>query len=101
MIDKKVCMITGANSGIGRAAAIQIAQQGYHVIIACRSQERGEVALQEIKEKIDIDSVDLMIVDLSLQESIKELAQSFRQKYDTLDVLIHNAAIFDITQKQT
>ena len=101
MMDKKVCMITGANSGIGKAAAIQIAQQGYHVIMGCRSQERGEVALQEIREKIDSDSIDLMIVDLSLQESIKELAQRFRQKYDTLDVLIHNAAIFDITQKQT
>ena len=100
MIDKKVCMITGANSGIGRAAAIQIAQQGYHVIIGCRSQERGEVALQEIRENIDSDSIDLMIVDLSLQESIKELAQSFREKHDTLDVLIHNAAIFDITKKQ-
>ncbi len=39
-MDKKVCMITGANSGIGKAAAIQIARQSYHVIIACRSQER-------------------------------------------------------------
>ncbi len=41
-----------------------------------------------------------MIVDLSLQDSIRQLAQSFRQKYDSLDVLIHNAAIFDVTQKQ-
>lgn len=100
MMDKKVCVITGANSGIGKAAAIRIAQQGYQVIIACRSQERAEVALQEIKKKSDSDSIELMIVDLSLQESIQKLAQSFREKHDTLDVLIHNAAIFDITQKQ-
>ncbi len=99
-MDKKVCMITGANSGIGKAAVIQIARQGYRVIIACRSQERGEAALQEIKEKSASDSIELMIVDLSLQASIIQLAQSFRQKYDTLDVLIHNAAIFNITQKQ-
>ncbi len=99
-MDKKVYMITGANSGIGKAAVIQIARQGYRVIIACRSQERGEAALQEIKEKSASDSIELMIVDLSLQASIIQLAQSFRQKYDTLDVLIHNAAIFNITQKQ-
>lgn len=99
-MDKKVCMITGANSGIGKAAVIQIARQGYRVIIACRSQERGEAALQEIKGKSASDSIELMIVDLSLQASIIQLAQSFRQKYDTLDVLIHNAAIFNITQKQ-
>lgn len=98
-MEKKTGLITGANSGIGKAAAIQIAQQGYSVIIGCRNRERGETALQEIKGKSG-GNVEMMIVDLSLQASIKEFARNLRQKYDTLDVLIHNAAIFDITQKQ-
>jgi len=46
IMDRKFCMITGANSGIGKAAAIQIAQQGYHIIMACRNQKKGEVALR-------------------------------------------------------
>lgn len=46
-MNKKICMITGANSGIGKAAATQIAQQGYHTILACRNPERGKTALRE------------------------------------------------------
>ena len=46
---KKICLITGGNSGIGKAAAIQIAQEDYHVIIACRNQQRGEAALKDIR----------------------------------------------------
>ena len=99
-MNKKICMITGANAGIGKAAAIQIAQQGHHVIMACRNPKKGETALQEVQAKANSSAVELMIVDMSLQASIQELAHTFLAKYDRLDVLIHNAAIFDITQKE-
>ena len=69
--------------------------------MACRNQEKGEVALREVKEKSENISVELMIVDMSLQSSIRNLADTFISKYDRLDVLIHNAAIFDITQKKS
>jgi len=93
-------MITGANSGIGKEAAIKIAQQGHHVIMACRSQEKGEAALREVKTLSGNDMVELMVLDMSLQSSIHELADTFYAKYKRLDVLIHNAAIFEITQKK-
>lgn len=93
-------MITGANAGIGKAAAIQIAQQGHHVIMACRNPQKGEAALQDVQAKANSNAVELMIVDISLQSSIKELAGTFLAKYDWLDVLIHNAANFDIRQKE-
>ena len=99
-MEQKICIITGANSGIGKAAAIQIAQQGHHVIMACRSRGKGEVALSEVKAVSENDSVELMMVDMSLQSSIHTLADTFLAKYEHLDVLIHNAAIFDITQKK-
>jgi NAD(P)-dependent dehydrogenase (short-subunit alcohol dehydrogenase family) len=99
-MDKKVCLITGANSGIGKAATVQIAQKGYHVIIACRNQSRGEAALREIKAASKSNSVELMIVDMSLQSSIRNMVKAFLEKYDYLDVLIHNAAAFDISQKK-
>ena len=97
---KKVCVITGANSGIGKAAAIQIAQQGHHVVMACRNPERGQAALQDVQRKSGNDSVELIILDMSLQSSIKAFAETFLAKYDLLDVLIHNAAAFDIRQKE-
>ncbi len=63
-MNKKICMITGANSGIGKAAATQIAQQGYHTILACRNPERGKTALREIEENSQSVSLELMNVDM-------------------------------------
>lgn len=99
-MDKKVCIITGANSGIGKAAAIQIAREGHQVIMACRNPERGEAALQDVRQESGNDTVELMVVDMSLQASIKAFAAQFLAKYEVLDVLIHNAAAFDIRQKE-
>lgn len=97
---QKICVITGANSGIGKAAAVQIAQKGHRVIMACRSQERGEAAWQEVRQAAGSEAVELMIVDMSLQSSIRAFAEAYLAKYDHLDVLIHNAAAFDTRQKE-
>ena len=96
---QKICMVTGANSGIGKAAAIKIAQQGHLTILACRNREKGATALREVKAASGNEAVELMLVDMSLQSSIRDLSDAFLSKYEHLDVLIHNAAIFDITQK--
>lgn len=96
----KTCIITGANAGIGKEAAVQVANQGYHVVLACRNAARGEAALKEVQTRITSGSVELMLVDMSLQSSIKTFARSFLTKYSTLDVLIHNAAKFDIAEKE-
>lgn len=100
MMDKKICIITGANAGIGKAAAIQIVQKGYHVVLACRNESRGKAVLREIVEQTGGEAVELMIVDMALQSSIRKFSNEFLSKHDSLDVLIHNAAAFDITQKE-
>lgn len=99
-MNKKVCIITGANSGIGKAAAIQMAREGYHVVMACRSQSRGDEALGEVKKLSGSSDVEVMLLDLSLIKSTKSFAYEINAKFDAIDVLIHNAAIFDISQKE-
>ena len=99
-MNKKVCIVTGANSGIGKQSAIQMAQAGYHVIIACRNLERGEKALEEIKAVSSSLSVEFVPLDLSLRSSTKAFADDINQRFSKIDVLIHNAAIFDLSQKE-
>jgi len=95
----KTIIITGANTGIGKAAAIKLAALGAQVILACRSEERGKVALEEIKETAGSNLVNLMCVDMASQSSIHKFTEEFISKYDHLDVLIHNAANFDLSMK--
>lgn len=96
----KTVIITGANSGIGKAAAIQLAGSGAKVILACRSRERGMQALADIKASAQSADVDLICVDMSSQASIRQFAAEFLSRNDRLDVLIHNAANFDLKLKQ-
>jgi NAD(P)-dependent dehydrogenase (short-subunit alcohol dehydrogenase family) len=95
----KVCLITGANSGIGKATALGLAQMGATVVMVCRDRARGEEAQREIKMKSGNDAVDLLIADLSSQQAIRQLADTIQQRYPHLHVLINNAGA-DFTQRQ-
>lgn len=90
----KVCIITGANSGIGKATALEFAKSGATLIMACRDRAKGESALAEITKASGSTSVELMILDLSIQKSVREMAMSFLKKYDRLHVLVNNAGVF-------
>jgi NAD(P)-dependent dehydrogenase (short-subunit alcohol dehydrogenase family) len=96
-LDQKTVIITGANSGIGKAAAIQLAQLNATVVLACRSIDRGAKALADVKCASHSEKVELMQVDLSSQASIRQFAENYQSRHDRLDVLIHNAANFDHT----
>jgi NAD(P)-dependent dehydrogenase (short-subunit alcohol dehydrogenase family) len=94
-LQDKTIVITGANAGIGKAAATQLAALGATVVMACRSAERGARALAEVREATHNQRVELMLVDMSSQQSIRQFAAAFLSRYARLDVLIHNAANFD------
>jgi retinol dehydrogenase-13 len=94
-IEGKIALVTGANSGLGKATALGLAQTGVRVVMVCRDQIRGEAAQQEIIERSGNTSVDLLLADLSSQRSIRHLADTFRAKYTHLNLLINNAgAVF-------
>jgi len=96
----KICFITGANSGIGKSAAILLAKEGHKVIIGCRNRLSGELTLDEIRCKCSYANVELRLVDMSSQASIQLLSDNLHNEIKRLDVLIHNAADFDIARKE-
>jgi NAD(P)-dependent dehydrogenase (short-subunit alcohol dehydrogenase family) len=89
----KVCMVTGANAGIGKATAQGLANISATVVMVCRSQERGEAALAEIREQSSNDHISLLVADLASQTEIRRLAEDFKKHYSTLHVLVNNAGI--------
>ncbi len=96
----KTIIITGANSGIGKAASIQLASLGANIVMMCRSKDRGEQALQDVRSTSSSERVELILVDLSSQASVRNAVNQFLDKHTQLDVLIHNAANFDLSQKK-
>ena len=91
----KVVLVTGANSGIGRAASLALAKMGATVVMVARNKERGEAARSEIIRESQNSSVDLLLADLSSLESVRQLATEFQRKYSKLHVLINNAGLFN------
>jgi NAD(P)-dependent dehydrogenase (short-subunit alcohol dehydrogenase family) len=90
----KLVLITGGNAGIGKATAIGLAKLGAHVVIACRSKERGLAAVEEIQKESGNTRVDLLVMDLASQRSVRAAAKEFQERYSRLDVLINNAGVF-------
>ncbi|TET90061.1 MAG: SDR family oxidoreductase [Methanomassiliicoccales archaeon] len=90
----KTCMITGANSGIGYIMARELARMNAHIVMVCRSKERGEAARKKIIKQTKNESVDLLIADLSSMKQVRKLAEEFKDRYDNLHLLINNAVIW-------
>lgn len=93
------CLVTGANSGLGKEIALGLARAGAHVIMVCRDPKKGQQALEEIKALSGSTSIDLLIADLSSQTSIRELAKIIYQHYPHLNILINNAG--SVSAKKT
>ena len=97
----KICLITGANSGIGKATALGLARMGATVVLVSRDRARGEQAQSEIKAQSGNPNIDLLLADLSSQKSIRQLADDFKQRYSQLHVLINNAGVFSPRKRLT
>ena len=87
----KICMVTGATSGIGAATALSLARLGATVIVVGRNPEKCARTIAQIERDTGNASVGYMVADLSIQHQIHALADLFKGKYPRLDVLINNA----------
>jgi len=87
----RVCIVTGANSGIGFQASLALAERGATVWMACRNQARGRRALTAVRRATGSKSVHLAIVDVADLEAVRRFAAGFAAR--TVDVLVHNAGV--------
>jgi NAD(P)-dependent dehydrogenase (short-subunit alcohol dehydrogenase family) len=92
-LDGKVFIITGANSGLGYECSLALAEKGATIIMACRNLERGQHSLEAIKSTVPSAKLDLMELDLASLQSIHSFVNTFKGKYDRLDVLINNGGL--------
>lgn len=87
----KVCLITGATSGIGEVTAREIAKMGGIVVITARTQKKAALAIDKIRAASNSVTVEGLVGDLSSQVDVRSIAAEFNRSYDRLDVLINNA----------
>lgn len=97
----KTVLITGGNSGIGKATALGIAKTGSNVIIGCRDKQKGLAAVEEIKKVSGNNNVELLLIDLASLKSVRAAAAEFKRKHDKLHVLINNAGVFIRKREET
>ena len=90
----KICLVTGATSGIGRVAAQVLAQQGATVVLVGRNAERTAATVGRIQQETGNPHVECLIADLSAQARVHQLAGEFQRRFARLDVLLNNAGAF-------
>ena len=91
MMHGKIALVTGANAGMGKVIATELARQGATVAMVSRNRRNGEEAKSEIATLTGNSSLDLLVVDLSSQQAVRQLAEEFQQRYSHLDILVNNA----------
>jgi len=91
MMDQRTCLITGATSGIGRAAALELAKLGYKLILVGRSDKKLQRTVAEIGEKTGNTGIFPCRCDLSSLREVRGAAERIKRDHGRIDVLINNA----------
>ncbi|KAJ3263732.1 Dehydrogenase/reductase SDR member 12, partial [Blyttiomyces sp. JEL0837] len=96
-------IVTGANNGLGRSVALELAKRGATVHMLCRSQLKGQQARDEIASESKNDNIILHVVDVSRPKEIKNFVERFNSngRIRKVDILINNAAILPWERTET
>jgi NAD(P)-dependent dehydrogenase (short-subunit alcohol dehydrogenase family) len=100
-MEGKVCLVTGATSGIGKVTATALAAQGAEVIITGRDREKSEVTTRQIKAQTGNEAIQYLLADFSDLEQVRKLALTYKERVSRLDVLVNNAGSFFNTRRDT
>lgn len=97
----RVCVVTGASSGIGRATTHALARLGATLALVCRDRARGDDLVAEVGAASGHDRVALFVADLSSQAAVRELAGALMAAYPALHVLVNNAGVVNLRYTET
>ena len=103
LLTGKTCIVTGANTGIGKAVALELARRKARVILACRDVQKGNTAAVEIRKELKHSAdVNVYELDLASINSVKHFADQINKNEHSIDVLVNNAGLFGcpFTQSQ-
>jgi NAD(P)-dependent dehydrogenase (short-subunit alcohol dehydrogenase family) len=100
-MDSKVCVVTGANTGIGKETARGLAKLGATVVLACRNVEKGEAAREDIQRTTGRTDVKVMPLDLGSVASVRAFAKRVRDELPALHVLVNNAGVWTTARATT
>jgi NAD(P)-dependent dehydrogenase (short-subunit alcohol dehydrogenase family) len=89
----KVCVVTGANSGIGRVMATDFARRGAKVLLVCRNEAKGKEALEAMRRETGSQDVRLLLCDVGSQRAVREVSKRLAEER-RIDVLVNNAGVF-------
>lgn len=96
----KVALVTGANSGIGYQAALELARHGAHVLLGCRSAEKGQAAFERLHREAPGASAEVVELDMASLASIRAFASQFAARSIPLDLLINNAGVMALPTRE-
>jgi len=100
-VNNPICLITGATEGVGKATALELISKGFTVVIAARNANKAQALIHAIQASTPDARCDFILVDLGSLHQVRELADTFRERYSRLDVLINNAGVFIPTRTET
>merc|ERR1712223_1813447 len=100
-LDGKLVVITGANTGIGKVTATDLAKRGARVIICCRDMKRANAGMADIKADSGSDLVEVLQLDLASLKSVRSCAETLLEKEEKIDYLINNAGVMMCPQWKT
>lgn len=97
----KVCVVTGANSGVGFATVLTLARLGAQVVLVCRTRARGETALKRIVKRVPSADLSLAVSDLASLEQVRRLGSQLAANFPGIDLLVNNAGVYRAGLEQT
>ncbi|MFZ0665598.1 MAG: oxidoreductase [Acidimicrobiales bacterium] len=94
-------VVTGANSGLGYETSLALARAGATVVLACRDEAKGALAIERIKTKKPDADVRLESLDLANLKSVREFASGIADRHEGIDILVNNAGVMAIPRRET
>jgi retinol dehydrogenase 12 len=101
LLKGKVCLVTGATNGIGKATLLRMAREDADVVILARNKKKADAVAATIFDTLPTVNVEILLCDLSSQASVRKAAQDFGKLHDRLDVLVNAASVFTTKQALT